>query len=214
VTVVISPEGECKEFAVKDLWQRSQHGQQQMEQSKYYHDEEMDLANNKQFTVDDDFELARQLSLAESNGGGSVNRSNGLNGSKDASSSSGFDQFDNNAGGDAAGDRVLYKPKDDDWEFKEMLLLSELERRQRKRDAQPLEPEPAGIDGLYIARPDSDTLNSTTLPANTRIEDGIAIANASMKSVQVGTQVRRGFDLVRVGNFHEDPTALQVKKHC
>ena len=28
--------------------------------------------------------------------------------------------------------------------------------------------------------------------------------------VQTGTQVRKGFDLVRVGNFSEDPSGLQV----
>ena len=44
------------------------------------------------------------------------------------------------------------------------------------------------------------------LPPSPLLVGGVAVCI----QVQTGTQVRKGFDLVRVGNFSEDPSGLQV----
>lgn len=114
-----------------------------------------------------------------------------------------IDQVDDLGPDGAVIRRVEYKPSDPNWELNEQLLLSQLEQRDRKRAEQGPEPEPPGIDAFLLVPPPESAIAV--------IEDKrVPLAGSTARQVEVGTQVRRGFDLVRVGNFSEDPNGLQV----
>lgn len=84
-------------------------------------------------------------------------------------------------------ERQLYKPPHENWEEDEERVLENLKLKNEEIE-KSLEEEPAGIDELFVQ-------NGFPVPA-------AADKNLADKvSVEVGTRVRRGYDLVRWGNF-------------
>ena len=111
-------------------------------------------------------------------------------------------------GGEVSGvNRVQYTPPDPGWEAKEAMLLEDMRRRDEQRQQLPPEEEPPGIDAFLLVKPPESAL---ALIGDSRVP----LASADVQQTQTGTRIRRGFDLVRVGNFAEDPNALQVCQLC
>lgn len=103
--------------------------------------------------------------------------------------------------------RTLYRPPVPGWEEQERELLHVLEERDRWRaDHNPLEPEPAGADALFMAQP--STAGSVGAPPAIAHSDAQAKPKPALVTTKV--EVRKGYDLVRVGNFSEQEQGVQV----
>jgi hypothetical protein len=94
-------------------------------------------------------------------------------------------------------------------------LLEELQRRELHRLASPLLPEPENVDVLLLYPADSaaiDLANTAIIQAfgADRTQPAVAVtpisapATAPAKEMEVGSRVRKGYDLVRIGNFAEE----------
>jgi hypothetical protein len=213
VSVLTTPDGDCQEFPANTLWQ---HNFQQLPSSSGRPTRQIsgrvssingdlaDLAVNLSDLHLTDEELLA-LSAAYSDNANSGDFLRAASGKLDA-----------HGGNKEPDKRERYQPADPQWEYKEILLLSELERRQRIfEEANPPEPEPLNIDGLVMVRPGTATAREAAAAA---LGSGSNIMERQdMKSTEVGTRVRRGFDLVRIGNFHEaelEPHGqLEAKNH-
>ena len=99
-------------------------------------------------------------------------------------------------------DRIEYRPRDPQWQQQEEDLL----RRLQQRDAQrpPPETEPPGIDHFMLVPPPPAALalmHDPSVPVLARLlKAGTGVVQAT-----TGTQVRRGYDLVRVSSLPFPP---------
>ena len=76
-----------------------------------------------------------------------------------------------------------------------------------KAKSRPLEREPAGIDQFMLEKPSEEALalyksEDKTIAA---VDKLIKSNNKDAAQIRTKTQVRPGYDLLRVGNYHEDP---------
>ena len=109
---------------------------------------------------------------------------------------------------DTSSTSVYRPPNADAWERQEEAILREMHEEDKRQKNVPLEREPAGIDQFMLEKPSEEAL------ALYKSQDmAIAAVDKLMKSeskdiaqVRTATQVRPGYDLLRVGNFHEDPS--------
>jgi hypothetical protein len=110
----------------------------------------------------------------------------------------------------ATSELVDYQPPDPQWIQKEEALLQRLQQKygDPERLRAQLEPEPPGIDTMVLVRPSDTVIDEVT-------GKGIPLARPELlREVQVGTQIRKGYDLVRIGNFAEREDMLQVTKYA
>lgn len=96
--------------------------------------------------------------------------------------------------------RTEYKPPDPNWEVKEKALLEQLKELNDEVE-ENLEEEPPGVDELLVVEVGSFVDRFLTLSsqgfqvpdvADQKIKDAI--------DVEVATHVKRGYDIVRIGN--------------
>lgn len=106
-----------------------------------------------------------------------------------------------------ASDTSVYHPADADaWERQEEAILREMQEEDQRLEAVPLEREPAGIDHFMLEKPSDEALalyksEDTTIAA---VDKLIKSSNKDIAQIRTQTQVRPGYDLLRVGNYHED----------
>lgn len=118
--------------------------------------------------------------------------------------------------------RVPYRPADANWEMSEEQVLQHLKQRDEERMMQ-LEPEPAGVDAFLLSPLDSAVAGAIASQQHQHHHhhsaDNPAIPVMSgphsnvLSAKQIGIETRKGYDLVRVGNFAETPEGLQVSDH-
>ena len=106
------------------------------------------------------------------------------------------------------GNTTVYRPANAEmWEQQEEAILHQMQSDDERQKSRPLEREPAGIDQFMLEKPSEEALalyksEDKTIAA---VDKLIKSNNKDAAQIRTKTQVRPGYDLLRVGNYHEDP---------
>ncbi len=104
-------------------------------------------------------------------------------------------------------DLVPYTPPDQNWADNEAKLVSILEEKFQIENLK-FEDEPEDVDALVSQGVDQEVLSHVKAKSS----GNIAVDSTNIvREVFTGTIKRPGFDLVRIGNFAEEPDMLQVR---